>query len=797
MTRSRFFPTAVILLLILLPILTLAHLRYSSSIFRLPESGKEICPLSGLKEAVDIALDYRGIPHISAENREDLYFAQGFVEARDRFFQMDMARRRAQGKLAELLGEKAVERDRVARTLRFGALAREQAARLDEKESLALESFTAGINAALDEYGSWISTEVWATGIAPEPWTVEDSLAIFLRWGFEASPALSREIQRWNELSHYGPELASRLWGWTRKQQRSWIPAMDQTLAPAPLLDFMEKTYGREGWTGGANLWAVAGSRSATGRPILANDPHRGFESIREWYAIDLRAPGLHAAGLTLPGIPGLIMGHNESVAWGFSSSGVDDMDLFEIHLDDAGNSEVIDGKSIPLRTIREVLRIRWKDEPLSFKLQISRSGPVIHQQRDRGIVLRWSGAETGYSLSPYLALLESRTAKESASVWKDSPQPPMIMIAADTGGHLKEQWIGLRPRRRRGAGRLPSPGYSSRWCWNGFHSFASNIHLSDPSDAFLVAANADVFAEGTLPSSVSPIAGDYSSPWRSRRIRDRLRRRRDWSAESCLELQEDLVSLRLVALLKLLRPDLEELKDSRASCLLSWDGILKPGSIEASLYERLLFELGKAIGDDEASLAGMPKTAFHPDRILNLLAGGLSSEFWDDLLTTEVEDRETILNRVFEKLNTEGVQKPWGKVHGRRLHHPLGKFPLFGSFFSFMNHRSSLSYGGDDSTIFRTPLSRVRSPRLRGAPNARFVADVGAWDLSILILPMGESGRLWSAHATDQLNDWLDGHARFFPFSPQAVEASTRARIEAVPLKTEGREEPGKTGES
>jgi len=787
MMRSRFFPTAVILLLILLPILTLAHLRYSSSISRLPESGKEICQLPGINAALDIALDYRGIPHISAENRKDLYFAQGFVEARDRFFQMDMARRSAQGKLAELLGEKSVERDRVARTLRFGALAREQAARLNEQESLALESFTAGINAAIDKYGSWISAEVWATGIAPEPWTVEDSLAIFLRWGFEASPALSGEIQRWNELSHYGPELAPRLWGWTRKQQRSWIPAMDQTLAPAPLLDFMEKVYGREGWTGGANLWALAGSRSATGRPILANDPHQGFDAIREWYAIDLSAPGLHAAGLTLPGIPGLIIGHNERVAWGFSSSGVDDMDLYEIHLDDAGNSEVVDGKAIPLRTIREVLRIRWKDEPLSFKLQLSRSGPVIYQQRDRGIVLRWSGAETGYSLSPYLALLESRNVEESALLWKDSPQPPMIMIAADTGGHLKEQWIGLRPRRRRGAGRLPSPGYSSRWSWNGFHAFASNIHLSDPSDAFLAAANEDVFAEGNLPSSFSPIAGDYSSPWRSRRIRDRLHRRRDWSAESCLELQEDLVSLRLVALLKLLMPDLEELKDSRTSCLLSWDGVLKPDSVKASLYERLLFQLGKEIGDDEASLAGMPETAFHPDRILNLLAGGLSSEFWDDLLTTEIEDRETILRRVFKQLDSEDMTRSWGQVHGRRLRHPLGEFPLFGSFFSFMTRRNHLAYGGDDSTIFQTPLSRYRSPRLRGAPNARFVADVGAWDLSILILPTGESGRLWSAHATDQLNDWLGGQARFFPFSPQAVRASTRALIRVVPVNADG----------
>jgi len=782
MMRSRFIFTALIIVGILLPVATIGHLRFYSSRSRLPESGKERCVLDGLSESVVVSLDSGGVPHISASNSADLFFAQGFVEARDRFFQMDLLRRRARGRLAEVLGEDYLDEDRAARIFRFDALARRQAASVDEEEREVLKAFTAGVNAALESYGSWISPETWSTGLAPKPWSIEDSLAIGVRWSFDLSPALSAEVRRWRELSHYGPETAVQLWSWTSAQRKRWLPPMDHKFAPGAFLRLVERIYPSAGWASGANLWALAPGRCSGEKAILANSLHHEINAPRQWYAIDLREGDFHVAGLAIPGIPGVVVGHNDRVAWGLAPSMIDDMDLFEVRLDETGNHERIDREWVSMRTVRENIPVRWKDHPDDFKIRISRYGPVLFAQQDRGIALKWSGTEIAHPLRPFLLLMKSRSADGAVESLAGMPAPSLVVMVADVEHHIAQRWLGLEVIRGRGAGRLPAPGDSSRWDWKGFRSPASNPGYSDPENGFLVFAGDDLLTEGVLKTGAHFPYGEYSSAWRGRRIRDRLRRRNDWTGRACLDLQMDLTSTRLIALMKLLRPEIEELGGAQLHRLLKWDGILSPDSPEAFLYEMLLVELGDAIGGDEASLAGMPDTAFDPERIMALLAGGISSGFWDDQLTENIEDREEILRRVFRQLDGLDLVPRWGDVHRKRLHHPLDRFPLFGSLFSFINRREHLSYGGDDSTVFSTPTESIHPFRLKGAPNACLVMRPGDWDEVIVLLPLGESGRLWSAHSSDQLGDWRAGRPRLLPFTEQAVKDATRAHLLLVP---------------
>lgn len=787
MRRSAVVGTLICVFLILLPVLILAHIRFYSSSSRLPEVGEEICPLEGLKAQVRVDLDSRGIPHIVAENREDLFFAQGYVEARDRFFQMDLARRTAEGRLSEVFGESTLERDRLSRLLGFEDVARRQVAELGAGEKGALEAYTAGVNAALREYGQWIAPEVWATGIQPPDWRVEDSLAVAAAFSFDLSASLSAEMRRWQELTHYGPSMAPALWGWNSGQRRAWVPPMAPSLALSSVEDLLTKLkgWGLPGALAESNAWALSSKMTRSGRPLLAVDPHGSVADLGLWYAVDLRSDGLHAAGLGLPGLPGLIHGHNEKVAWAISGSMMDVVDLFEITLNEGRAAELIDGKWMPLRTVREEIGVRWNDEPHTFKIHLSQRGSIIFEQRDRALALRWSGTDIRHPIEAWLRMLEVSGVDDVSEIWKGQAAPPLFLVAADDEGHLLKQQLGLASKRGRGAGKLPAPGRYSRWAWKGYKQGALSIR--DPESGFVIAANEDVFSEGEFRKGSKAFDGDFASPWRARRLRDRFMRRKDWSLEESLHLQGDVLSPRILSLLKLLRPSIEEFGKAETARLLDWDGRLEPGSREALIFKRLIREIGEGIGGDEASLSGMDQSPFDADRCLSMLAGGLDQAFWDDRLSSEIEGQDEILRRAIEEIDSIGISGSWGGEHRKAFHHPLYHFPLFGSLFSFVSGRSRLSCGGDDSTLFQTRSDPNRPFRLLQIPNASLVVEVGDWDRCSLILPKGESGRVWSSHSRDQSGSWLPRDARSFVFSSEAVKADRRAGLLLVP-KTLGR---------
>ena len=774
--RVWFILLAITVLLGVVAVLALTHLRMRAASSRLPERGTVTETLVGCPARVEVLLDERGIPHIESGSESAMWFSLGYLHARERFFQMELGRRAGAGRLAEIFGESALDDDRKMRTLRLAASARRQSALLSPEERRVLEHYAAGVNAAINRFGKWISPESWLLGVEPEPWQVEDSLTIGLLMQLDLSWAMGEELKRAVELARLGRERAVDLWGWTRTQARAWIPPGEGVSQPRR--DYEPITPPMGGL--GSNSWAVSPARSAAGRPLLANDPHLGVQMPGSFFAVHLRGPRTHVAGATIAGIPGVIIGHTENVAWGLTLAMVDDQDLFTVTLDDAGTRELIDGRWQSLRTVTEDVSVRWQDAPVLLKVRFSRHGPLVREQRGETLALSWTGFQGPSMASAILRMNSARSVEEAGAAWDSVLGPAMNLVAADSNGHILHRVVGWVPDRGLGAGRLPSPGSDSRWAWSGFRRVAATSRM-DPQVGFVATANHDLFGEGDFPER-DRFPGEFAPPWRVRRIRQALAARSDWTVKGFADLQGDVVSGRAIAVLRQLRPEFEEHLGVSAEELMTWDAKMEVGSTATTLFSAFMLELEAAVADDEAQRDGLEWNPLGEERLLRLLAGGLDESWWDDVSMPGNQTRTDILDRVLQDLDRRGPQESWGKVHQVTFDHPLTRLSSVRKLAADSWSRGPFAVAGGNTTINGQYWSERRPFVVNAIPAIRFVADVGNWDDTILVLPVGQSGRPWSRHYSNQISSWLNVEAVRFPFSREAVEAAAAVRIELFP---------------
>ncbi len=662
------------------------------------------------------------------------------------------------------------------RILQIAATARQQVASLDEDDLGALQRYAEGVNAALAQHGRWIAPELWMLGFEPDVWRVEDSLAIGLLLQLNLTWAMGDELARGVELAGFGQAAALELWGWGPREARSWMPPIDPPSEPRHDDEAMTAVFG-----GGSNNWAIAPSRTATGRPLLANDPHVAVAMPGTWYGIGLRCPEIHVAGASIAGVPGVAIGHNEKVAWGFTMSMMDDQDLYVLTLDDDHTRELADGVWVPLRAVTEEIGVRWRSQPEVVKVKVSRNGPVVRERMDKSLALSWTAYAGNGALGAFLHMARAETAADVALAWEEAAGPSMNLVAADVDGHILHQVVGREPIRRRGAGRLPAPGSDGAWMWDGLHPLARNPSVVDPKEGFVATANHDLFAEGDYPQGQA-FPADFAAPWRIRRLRQLLAARTDWDVEDCLAVQADVVSGRAIALLKALWPDLEEHGGPTAEVLLHWDGAMVSNGTAPHLFSLLIRELAREVGEDEAVLAGFDGVALNGDRLLRLLGGGLSEGWWDNVRTGQEEDRSVVVARCLDRVDALRIGQTWGEAHRVVFDHPLRQLPLIGPIFRYAGSRGPYAVPGDGSTINAQYWDLENPFAVVVIPSLRFVADVGDWDRSLLSLPMGQSGRVWSTHYGDQVSDWLEVRARPLAFSAEAVSRSARSRMTLSP---------------
>ena len=743
--------------------------------------------LSGLSRPVRVLRDAWGIPHIFAETQDDLFFAQGFVAAQDRLFQMEVWRRTGEGRLAEIVGKGAVERDRFARLLRYrGDMQAEYASYApDAREIVA--AFVRGVNAFIAASRDRLPLEFRLAGFAPEPWTPEVCLTRMAGWGMTGNATL--EVFRAKLAREIGPELVDELIATDPPKKIAIPPGLDLAgidesvirgaLAAGAPVSFEPLQ--------GSNNWVVDGALSATGKPLLANDPHRAIQLPSLRWMVHLVAPGWNVIGAGEPALPGVAAGHNDRVAFGFTIVGIDQQDLYVEETNPANPNEVRwNDRWVPMRVERERILVKGA-EPVEVELKFTAHGPVLHEDpaRHRAYALRWVGSEPG--TAGYLASLSLDRARSwpdflrALERWK---VPSENLVYADVDGNIGWQAAGLAPVRRGWAGLLPVPG-DGRFEWRGFLPLSDLPRSFNPPSHFIATANHNVMP----PGYGKELGYEWAPPFRFQRIIEQLGQPgRKFTVDDFERMQYDVVSLparRLIRLLTAARPGKPDGDALRpwAARLTQWDGIIGRDSSPAALYEIWLTKLPAAVFKSKL-----------PDAAWKLVAGFISAEktlavletasprwFGDGEAGRTARDAALFqalgeaVEEARKKLGPDPASWRWGALHATPFHHSLATDAARQAVLDL----PPVERSGDGNTVMAAAGAGFVASH--GA-SFREILDPGDWDRSVGTSVPGQSGQPGSPHYGDLLPLWAEG--RYFPFlfSRERIEKEAKEVLVLAP---------------
>ncbi|HEX5718917.1 MAG TPA: penicillin acylase family protein, partial [Thermoanaerobaculia bacterium] len=646
--------------------------------------------VAGLSRPVTVLRDPWGIPHIYAETQDDLFFAQGFVAAQDRLFQMEIWRRTAEGRLAEILGPAAVERDRVARLLRYrGDMDAEYASYAPDAKQI-LEAFVRGVNAYIESVSDRLPVEFELAGFRPEPWTPEVCLSRVSALGVTGYAPL--EVFRGILIRELGAEAAADLVPPDPVVPMEVPPGIDlKELDPKILAGFRAagervSFAAQSAARNGSNNWVVDGTLSATGRPLLANDPHRALAVPSLRWMVHLVGPGWNVIGAGEPALPGVAAGHNDRVAFGFTIVGIDQQDLYaeETHPEDPNRVRFRDGW-VPMRIERETIRVKGA-EPVQVDLKFTEHGPVMYEDpaRHRAWALRWVGTEPG--TAGYLASLSLNRARswpeflKALERWK---VPSENLVYADVEGNIGWKVAGLTPVRQGWNGLLPVPG-DGRFEWQGFLPAAELPGEFNPERHFLATANHNI-----LPPGYTKVLGfDWGAPERFQRLVEVLSQPgRRFTVADFERLQHDEVSLparEIVGLLSAARVD-EELRPW-VERLAKWDKVVSKDSTEAALYQVWLSRIPAVfVARQPEKIRPLLESVFERESPLSLLRNPTPRWFGEDPragrdAVLEASLREAVAE-TRKLLGDDPAKWRWGSLHRTGFRHPLAAMDdkLFG----------------------------------------------------------------------------------------------------------------------
>ena len=733
--------------------------------------------LSCLESPVEVVRDRFGIPHIYASSRHDLARAQGYVHAQDRLFQMESLRRFAFGRLSELAGSRTLELDRLARRLRLRWAAEQDAAVCDPEASALVEAYCEGVNAFL-AHGP-LPVEFRIARTRPGPWTPVDVHAPAQMFALALSGNWQNELARARIRARLGEERAARLEpSYPAEHPVTVPPSLRESAAAAGA------TLRREVGAGASNAWVVSGSRTASGKPIVANDPHLllGIPSI--WHVQHLSWDGRWAAGFTVPGAPLVVLGRNERVAWGMTTAMLDTQDLYveRFHPQNRRLYEV-EGEWVEADVVSEEIRVRGRSEPVVEDVVVTRHGPVLVPPRagsSEALALRWSAHEPGETARALLDLMDARTLDEADRALDRFAAPPHNLVLADADGRIGYRLAGgPLPRRGRGDGRVPVPGSDSTHEWEGWIPQEELPRLRDPERGFIVTANNRIVGDD-YPHE---LAGEYLSGYRAKRIETILDALAAVTAEDCRLLQLDQVSLPGLELAEVARAfDSDEpLEREALSLLRDWDGRLGAGSQAGAVYTALMEKLEDeayaelagdplALGESESLPAGLYERG--RPAVLGMLAARDDSFFADGRTWDAVLGRA--LTAAVAELGSDPSAWRHGRRHRLRLAHAFDSVPALRRIFS----RGPYPVGGDaDTVLAMAPASGPSAGSMIG-PTMRAVFDLGAPDGNLVSVAPGQSGHVASPHYDDLLPGWLAGELVPLALDRRTVESVAESRL-------------------
>lgn len=745
--------------------------------------------LQGLMAPVEVLREPSGVVHLKAQSEEDLVFALGVVHAQDRLWQMEFQRRVGAGRLSEVVGPATVNQDKFLRTWGFYRAAEQAYDSLSPEGKAIVDAYVAGINAYL-KTDPPLPLEYRLLGFRPEPWKPADVLVWAKMMAYDLSANWSDELQRYRLLARgIRPERLAQLLpaypqnGVTILQAADLPPLPKPQPVPAPAPSpppkpdaatraqaeaLLELARSIPHFMEASNNWVIAGSRTTTGKPLLANDPHLGLGVPSLWYLAHLEAPGYNAIGATLPGLPGVVIGHNDRIAWGVTNVGADVQDLYVLE-DSASTGYRYKGRLEPYRIRNEVIKVKGEPD-LSLRVRESVYGPVISDvvsdvPGGKPLALRWTALDAqDRLLEAFVGINRAKNWAEFTEALARYSTPSQNFVYADIEGNIGYIAPGKFPIRKAGhSGLTPVPGDGS-FDWQGYVPFERWAKVLNPKEGFIVTANNRVLPPG-YPNQMSL---EWAEPLRAERIRQLILAKEKLSLQDMQAIQQDQYSLLyrdFRPLLQALSALSERAKTWRAR-LLAWDGNMRPDSVEATVFQTWYTELTR------------------------LPAKEVGQEFWDEpryLLRAmqsgdpncdqkETEVVEGCLDYAALALDTAldrlGDNPPaWGSVHRAVFDHPiLTNSPLA----RFSDRR--VAFGGDRYTVNVGPYNAKTFDQTHG-PSYRHIVDLADLNNSRFIHPMGQSGNLLSTQFDDLLPMWQKG--AYLPMRTEGYPVRERLLLE------------------
>ena len=751
--------------------------------------------VDGLSGRVVIGRDRWGIPHIEASSDADAWFALGFCHGQDRGFQLELLARAGRGTLTEVLGPAALPIDRLSRTLGFRRLAERQIVVVDPGVRATLEAYAAGVNAAARVTPR--PHELVLLRARSSAWTAEDVLAFLGLQSLALAGNWDVELARFRILLADGADAVRA----ATPGPADWHPVHAPVGAAAgPALDRLAADLGAlrdlAGGSGTSNAWAVAGTRTASGAPILANDPHLAPSVPAPWYLAHIRTPAWEVAGASYVGGPAFPTGHNGTVAWGITAGCTDSADLFWEELDlSAGTCR---GPSGPEPVERLVERIPVRGGPaIEEAIVITPRGPIVTPLLE-GLPMALSLRATWLEAAPVRGLIDVHRAREwdgFRAAFRTWPGPALNVVYADAAGHIGWQLVGTLPRRRGGRGLLPAPAWEPDAAWHDTHlEFDAMPSEHDPAAAVVVSAN----NQPTVDAPDRPFLGvDWLDGYRAARILEALEGRDDWTVDSTAALQMDVASLPWRELRSLVLTAAPAGTDARTALALldEWDGIVRASSAAAAVYEVLLSELAVAFARSAAPTAwpfaigagvgeAIPRTLFGATTVSRVVRWLREHPDPGSIIGSSLE---AAVARLRERGGGDAARWAWGPLRPLRLRHPLGVRPPLDRMLNV----GPVPHGGDTNTVAQAgvrPLDPFANPA--AIPNHRTVIDLGDVERSRFVLAGGQSGNPLSPHYADLFALWQRGEGVPIPWSRDAVAGAVVDNLTLRPAQRHKRTE-------
>ena len=750
--------------------------------------------VAGISGKVEILRDRHGVPHITARSREDAYFGLGYVHAQDRLWQMHLNRHLGHGRLAELLGPRAVPHDRFLRMLGFTRLAERRLAAMPPETRRLLEAYAAGVNAALANHRGALPPEFLLLRLTPEPWQPADSMVYQSLMALDLGGNWRSELLRLRLSDRLDAEQLAQFFapypgdgGGAVPSQATLYRELDRNYA----IDRLLAAYGQPADSvAGSNSWALAGSRTATGKPLLANDPHLRMSAPSLWYLAHLSWPGQDVIGATLPGLPGIVLGHNRRVAWSFTNTGADVQDVFIEKLDERDRTRYVTPEgAVPFETRHEVIKVKGEAD-VEITVRATRHGPVISDGIGRAadavpaghvLALAWTALEPeDHTMEGGLALAEAGDWAQFRRALELFGSPTQNVVYADVDGNIGFQVAGQVPIRGPDnpvKGMAPVPGWERRFDWIGRIPFDALPTAYNPPAGALATANHKI-----VPDNYPYYLGsEWAEPYRIRRIHELLSAQEKHSIDSFRRMQGDVVSLMAREFLPILlenAPDNEQGRQAKA-LLGPWRGGMDPDRPEPLLFAAWYREITRGLYADELGERFEEAWGLRPLFVRAALTGQGS---WcnDRAAARDRSCREVIgeaLDRAWEDLVQHHGSDPqrwrWGEPHAALMRHlPFAQVPVLQWLFNL-----SVPTGGDTYTIdvgsvdvadSLTPFGNIHGPGFRA------IYDLDDLDRSLFMQSTGQSGNPLSPLYANFLQPWAE--VEFVPMSTQAQTARAGA---------------------